>query len=88
MVGKSKQISGSELPEELCGRLDELVLHSKTREFSQAKRDLIRHSLPEVVNFVSDTNVEVAAEISEQLVDYTLARLDKINSKLVRNSRC
>jgi len=83
MVAKTKQICGSGLPVETCGQLDGLVMHDKTREFSQSKRDVIRHALPEIVNHVSDTNVEVAASISEQLVEYTLTRLDRINSKLV-----
>ena len=83
MILKSKQLCGSGLPEETCDQLDDLVIHNKTREFSQSKRDVLRHALPEIVNHVSDTNVEVAAGISELLVDYTLSRLDRINSRLV-----
>ena len=82
-MAKSKQICGSGLPVETCEQLDDLVIHNKTREFSQSKRDVIRHALPEIVNHVSDTNVEVAACISELLVEFTLTRLDRINSKLV-----
>ena len=84
MVKKSISICDTLLSEETCQGLQELVVIGKGEEFTQAKKDVLRHALPEIVNHVSDSNVEVAANISELVVDHTLRSLEKMNHKMVR----
>ena len=84
MINKSISVCNTLLSEETKEKLLNLSVTEKTREFSQAKRDVLRHALPEIVNHVSDSNVEVAANISELVVEHTLTTLEKINHKLVR----
>lgn len=88
MVTKSIGICDSVLSEDTCLSLQELVVQDKGAEFLQAKKDVLRHALPEIVNHVSDSNVEVAANISELVVEYTLHSLEKINHKMVRFPNC
>ena len=83
MVEKSLKICDTLLSEEPRQKLQELVLEEKGEEFVQAKKDVLRHALPEIVNHVSDSNVDVAANISELVVEHTLGSLEKINYKLV-----
>lgn len=71
------------LSEETQIRLQNLVVCEKGSDFAQAKKDVLRHALPEIVNHVSDSNVDVAANISELVVDHTLHSLEKVNHKLV-----
>ena len=83
MVNKSISICESFLSEENRERLQNLVVCEKTTEFTQAKRDVFRHALPEIINYVNDANVDVAASISELVVEHTLQSIEKINYKLV-----
>ena len=83
MVEKSMKICDALLSEESRQKLLGLVLQEKGPEFAQAKKDVLRHALPEIVNHVSDSNVDVAANISELVVEHTLNCLEKINHKLV-----
>ena len=83
MVDKSIGICDTLLSEETRVRLQNLVIAEKGEEFIQARKDVVRHALPEIVNHVSDSNVGVAANISELVVDHTLQSLEKINHKLV-----
>lgn len=88
MVKKSVSICDTLLSEETCQSLLDLMVKSKGAEFIQAKKDVLRHALPEIVNHVSDSNVEVAANISELIVEHTLHSLEKINHKMVRANIC
>lgn len=83
MVNKSIDVCTTLLNEEAVEKLKDLIVQDKSSEFSQAKRDVLRHALPEIINHVSDTNVDVAATISEVVVEHTLQVLEKINHKLV-----
>ena len=83
MVAKSMKICQALLSEEPREKLQGLVLQEKGPEFAQAKKDVLRHALPEIVNHVSDSNVDVAANISELVVEHTLNCLEKINHKMV-----
>ena len=83
MVHRSKVLCDFALSEEKLMQLDGLVVHEKGSEFSLTKRGVLRHALPEIVKHVSETNVEMAASISELLVQYTLTCLDNIKAKLV-----
>lgn len=83
MVQKSISICGAHLSEEYREKLLSIIVHEKDGEFSRAKKATLRHALPEIVNHVSDTNLEAAASISELLVEHTLYSLEKINHKLV-----
>lgn len=83
MVAKSMKICQTLLSEEPREKLQGLVLQEKGPEFVQAKKDVLRHALPEIVNHVSDSNVDVAANISELVVEHTLNCLEKINHKMV-----
>lgn len=85
MVSKSISICDTLLSEETQQRLQSLVVCDKGVEFVQAKKDVLRHALPEIVNHVSDSNVDVAANISELVVEHTLQSLEKINHQMVRN---
>lgn len=64
-------------------RLQNFVVCDKGDDFVQARKDVLRHALPEIVNHVSDSNVDVAANISELVVEYTLESLERVNHKLV-----
>lgn len=81
---KSIDICDTLLSEETRQKLQNLVVCDKGEEFSQAKKDVLRHALPEIVNHVSDSNVDVAANIAELVVVHTLQSLEKINLKLVQ----
>lgn len=83
MVDKTIGICDGLLSEETQMRLQNLVVCEKGDDFAQAKKDVLRHALPEIVNHVSDSNVDVAANISELIVEYTLQSLEKVNHKLV-----
>ena len=83
MVNKTIEICEGLLTEETHLRLQNLVVCEKGDDFVQAKKDVLRHALPEIVNHVSDSNVDVAANISELVVEYTLQSLEKVNHKLV-----
>ena len=83
MVNTATKICDTLLSEETQMRLQALAVCDKGEEFAQAKKDVLRHALPEIVNHVSDSNVDVAANISELVVEHTLQSLEKINHKLV-----
>ena len=83
MVDKAIEICHSFLSEEIKTRLHNLIVEQKGEEFAQAKKDVLRHALPEIVNHVSDSNVDVAANISELVVEHTLHSLERVNHKLV-----
>lgn len=83
MVEKAVEICNTHLSEDTRMKLQDLVVCEKGEEFAQAKKDVLRHALPEIVNHVSDSNVDVAANISELIVEHTLQSLEKINHKLV-----
>ena len=52
-------------------------------EFDVAKKTVVHKVVSEIINPISASNLDLAATISEYLVDKTLAKLEKINSKLV-----
>lgn len=80
---KSIGICDKLLSEETQQSLQGLMVEEKGVEFTQAKKDVLRHALPEIINHVSDSNVEVAANISELVVEHTLHSLEQVNHKMV-----
>ena len=52
-------------------------------EFDVARKTVIHKVVPEIINPISASNLDLAATISEHLVEKTLVKLEKINSKLV-----
>ena len=53
-------------------------------EFDVARKTISHKVVSEIVNPISASNLDLAATISQHLVEKTLAKLEKINSKLVR----
>ncbi len=61
-----------------------MVLSSSvSSDFTYAKKLVTKKSAPEVVSHVSAINLDVAANITELIVEQTLVKLDKANLKLV-----
>ena len=52
-------------------------------EYVDAKKAVVHKAAPEIVNHISAINLDIAASISELIVEQTLEKLDHCNSKLV-----
>ena len=48
-----------------------------------AKKSVAHKSAPEIINHISGINLDVAADISELIVEQTLMKLEKCNARLV-----
>lgn len=87
MVAQTLRACPSLLTEDAKRTLQGMVQSSAvTSDFMYGKKAVTRKTAPEIVSHVSAINLDVAANISELLVDQTLAQLDKANLRLVRLS--
>lgn len=55
-----------------------------TSDFMYAKKAVVRKAAPEIVSHVSAINLDVAAGISELIVEQTLTELERATLRLVR----
>ena len=63
--------------------LSKLVVTEMGSEFEEARKTVVHKVVPEIINPISASNLDLAATISELLVEKTLLKLERINSKLV-----
>ncbi len=86
MVEQTLRACPSLLTDEAKSKIRAMVLSSPvSSDFTYAKKAVTKKTAPEVVSHVSAINLDVAANISELIVEQTLARLDKANLKLVNH---
>ena len=52
-------------------------------EYVDAKKAVAHKAAPEIINHISGINLDIAADISELIVEQTLDKLEKCNAKLV-----
>jgi len=84
MVEQTLRSCPSLLTEEAKAAVRGMVLSSAvSSDFTYAKKAVTKKAAPEVVSHVSAINIDVAANISELIVEQTLLRLDKANQRLV-----
>ena len=60
-----------------------MVVQEMGSGYVEAKKAVVRKASPEIINHISAINLDVAASISELIVEQTLEQLDKCNSRLV-----
>lgn len=85
MVAQTLKACPTLLTEEAKQTLKGMVVSSGvTSDFTYGKKAVTRKAAPEIVSHVSAINLDVAANISELIVDQTLTMLDKANLRLVR----
>ena len=84
MVEQTLRACPSLLTDEAKTMIRGMVLSSSvSSDFTYAKKAVTKKSAPEVVSHVSAINLDVAANITELIVEQTLVKLDKANLKLV-----
>jgi hypothetical protein len=84
MVSQSVKACPSLLTDKDRQLLNTLVVSDMGSEFDVAKKTVVHKVVSEIINPISASNLDLAATISEYLVDKTLAKLEKINSKLIK----
>lgn len=60
-----------------------MVVGEMSSEYMDAKKSVAHKSAPEIINHISGINLDVAADISELIVEQTLMKLEKCNARLV-----
>ena len=60
-----------------------LVMHNQDRDYQYVKKAVAKKTTPEIINHISAINLDTAANISELLVEQTLAKMEQVNQKLV-----
>ncbi|CAI8056021.1 F-actin-uncapping protein LRRC16A [Geodia barretti] len=84
MVSQSVKACPSLLTDKDRQLLNTLIVSDMGSEFDVAKKTVVHKVVSEIINPISASNLDLAATISEYLVDKTLAKLEKINSKLIK----
>ncbi len=88
MVEQTLRACPSLLTDETRSTIRGMVVSSAvSSDFTYAKKAVTKKCAPEVVSHVSGINLDVAANISELIVEQTLIKLDKANHKLVSHLR-
>lgn len=67
-----------------CESLRKFAVTEPDKEFALAKKAVVHKTAPEIVSTITGANVELAAGISEFIVDMTLEKLAECSAKLVR----
>ena len=83
MVTRSAKASSVLLSEEAKKTLRSFVVSKSDRDFVLIKKAVAGRTAPEIANHVSAINLDVAANISELVVEQTLMKLERANHKLV-----
>ena len=84
MVEQTLKACPTLLTEEAKRTVQSMVLSSSiSSDFTYAKKAVTRKAAPEVVSHVSAINLDVAANITELMVEQTLVKLDRANLSLV-----
>ena len=86
MVIQSMKACPNLLNEQSQEQLRGFVSHQQDRDYQYVKKAVAKKTAPEIINHISATNLDTAANISELLVEQILAKLDQANHKLVRES--
>ena len=88
MVEQTLKACPTLLTEEAKRTVKSMVLSSSiSSDFTYAKKAVTRKAAPEVVSHVSAINLDVAANITELIVEQTLVKLDRANLSLVSRDR-
>lgn len=85
MVTRSMKACPNLLSQQSQKQLRGLVMHEQDRDYQYVKKAVAKKTAPEIINHISAINLDTAANISELLVEQTLAKLDQANHKLVSN---
>ena len=76
------------LSEQAQETLRGLVMRQQDRDYHYVKKAVAKKTAPEIINHISAINLDIAANISELLVEHILAKLDQANMKLVSLQLC
>lgn len=80
---RSVKASSALLSEEAKKTLHGFVISKSGGDFVQVKKAVNKRTAPEIANHVSAINLDVAANISELVVEQTLLKLERVIHKLV-----
>ena len=85
MVTRSMKTCPNLLSQQSQEQLRGLVMREQDKDYQYIKKAVAKKTAPEIINHISAINLDTAANISELLVEQTLAKLDQANHKLVSN---
>ena len=87
MVAQSNRACSKLLSVSASSTLAELSSAELSTDLTQAKHAVGKKTAPEVINHVSAVNLDMAASISELVVEQTLLRLERSTAQLVGGGR-